>query len=171
MSNDTKDFVGELTPTVVKLTTYDNTKTATLLKGVLRWHWHDTEGKLHRFDIPDSYYDPDGTRLLSPQHWAKSQKRYHSTIQYIGNDSEIILSWANTMVRIPYNTNGVADLIVFNQDNCELLANKTNNKVQVQQLTYTQLWNTVSDHQNSHYLKIDPNCASNRCHTFHCNYQ
>jgi hypothetical protein len=50
------------------------------MKGTIVWKWCDNEGKVHRFRIPNSYYVPDGkVRLLSPQHWAKTQAR--SSIQ------------------------------------------------------------------------------------------
>ena len=44
-------------------------------QGTLIWKWTDDNGELHRFEIPNSYYVPEGkVRLLSPQHWAQSQK-------------------------------------------------------------------------------------------------
>ena len=44
-------------------------------QGTLIWKWLDDAGELHRFEIPNSYYVPDGNvRLLSPQHWAQAQK-------------------------------------------------------------------------------------------------
>jgi hypothetical protein len=42
--------------------------------GTIIWKWCDNEGKTDRFTIPNSYYVPSGgVRLLSPQHWAKTQ--------------------------------------------------------------------------------------------------
>ena len=42
--------------------------------GTLVWKWYDNEGQVHKFRIPNSYYVPQGNvRLLSPQHWAKTQ--------------------------------------------------------------------------------------------------
>lgn len=42
--------------------------------GTIVWNWCDNDGVKHRFVIPNSYYVPaGGVRLLSPQHWAKTQ--------------------------------------------------------------------------------------------------
>src|SRR6056300_397126 len=43
-------------------------------KGTICWKWANDNGILHRFLIPNSYYIPQGgCRLLSPQHFAKTQ--------------------------------------------------------------------------------------------------
>ena len=68
MSPDPKDFITKLTSILVQVKTYDSTATRELHRGTIQWFWTDDEGNEHRFDIPDSYYDPAGTRLLSPQH-------------------------------------------------------------------------------------------------------
>ena len=61
--------------------------------GTIVWKWEDDGGSIHTFRIPNSYYVPDGkVRLLSPQHWAQTQRDQqplpgtgettdHSTIQ------------------------------------------------------------------------------------------
>merc|ERR1712070_294894 len=44
--------------------------------GTIIWKWLDDKGLEHRFKIPKSYYVPrGGCRLLSPQHWAKTQPK------------------------------------------------------------------------------------------------
>ena len=44
------------------------------------WKWCDNDGKVHKFRIPNSYYVPQGNcRLLSPQHWAKTQLGPYAT--------------------------------------------------------------------------------------------
>ena len=49
--------------------------TMNMSQGTLIWKWTDDNGELHRFEIPNSYYVPEGkVRLLSPQHWAQLQK-------------------------------------------------------------------------------------------------
>ena len=43
--------------------------------GTIHWSWEDDYGRSHDFVIPNSYYIPDGkVRLLSPQHYAQSQR-------------------------------------------------------------------------------------------------
>ena len=43
-------------------------------KGAIVCKWCDNAGAIHRFNIPNSYYVPDGKYcLLSPQQWAKTQ--------------------------------------------------------------------------------------------------
>ena len=42
--------------------------------GTLRWQWLDDKGRMHTFEIPNSYYVPEcEQRLLSPQHWAQTR--------------------------------------------------------------------------------------------------
>ena len=74
------------------------------MKGILQWYWYDTEGKLNRFEIPDSYYDPNGTRLLSPQHWVREVK---TSKGFLGND-KCIQSDMQTTYMIRYDCKGVA---------------------------------------------------------------
>ena len=43
-------------------------------KGTIVWRWMDDDGQVRKFTIPNLYYVPDiGIRLLSPQHWGKTQ--------------------------------------------------------------------------------------------------
>ena len=45
-----------------------------VFQGTIVWKWCDNNGMVHRFKIPNSYYVPEGkVRLLSPQHWARTQ--------------------------------------------------------------------------------------------------
>ena len=44
--------------------------------GTLQWRWEDDNGLIHAFNIPNSYYIPDGKmRLLSPQHWHQALRK------------------------------------------------------------------------------------------------
>jgi hypothetical protein len=53
----------------------------------LKWKFADDDGIIHTFLIPNSYYVPDGNmRLLSPQHWAQTQKDRHP-IEGTGEDT------------------------------------------------------------------------------------
>ena len=45
-----------------------------VFQGTIVWKWCDNNDMVHRFKIPNSYYVPEGkVRLLSPQHWARTQ--------------------------------------------------------------------------------------------------
>jgi hypothetical protein len=70
--------------------------------GTIIWKWCDNEGKTHRFTIPNSYYVPaGGVRLLSPQHWAKTQigaKLQGHKAQVVGETTtatKTVLLWEN----------------------------------------------------------------------------
>ena len=50
------------------------------MKGMLRWKWTDDDSRPHKILIPDSFYVSNGgARLLSPQHWAQTQKDWKPT--------------------------------------------------------------------------------------------
>jgi len=90
-----KDFVGPLIPVPVQVQGFAGHRTSNVMMGTLRWQWLDDEGMKHTFHIPRSYYVKEGKiRLLSPQHWAKTQKDHvddgtgEST-----NDKRVVLYW------------------------------------------------------------------------------
>jgi hypothetical protein len=64
--------------------------------GTIVWRWNDDQGKHHKFVIPKSFYVPHGNvRLLSPQHWAQTQ-RDRKPIQGTGSetlDNKVTLFW------------------------------------------------------------------------------
>ena len=76
ISHNIDDFVdGKVTKLNRAIKGFGGTKTMNVSQGTLVWKWTDDTGELHRFEIPNSYYVPDGkVRLLSPQHWAQTQK-------------------------------------------------------------------------------------------------
>ena len=75
MSDKASDFDGELRPVKRTIKGFGGSKTYNVMMGTLKWKIEDDDGKIHTFRIPNSYYVPDGgVRLLSPQHWAKTQK-------------------------------------------------------------------------------------------------
>jgi hypothetical protein len=69
--------------------------------GTIRWKWEDDQGRLHTFDIPNSFYIPDGkVRLLSPQHWAQSQsirrnRKLRTSCGEHTNGVECVLYWGD----------------------------------------------------------------------------
>ena len=129
ISNQTNDFIGVLTPVKVTLKTYSTTSTTELLKGTIRWYWNDETGQEHKFDIPNSYYDPNGSRLLSPQHWAKelkAQKSYREqNVYYVGNDKTLSIHWGKYFRTVDLVDNNVANVLVRNQYKNHHLKNET----------------------------------------------
>ena len=74
ISHVKSDFVGPLKQSQRVVQGFGGTKVTNIKIGTLRWTWDDNLGRSHTFDIPNSYYIPDGkVRLLSPQHWAQTQ--------------------------------------------------------------------------------------------------
>ena len=74
ISPDINNFVGRVVKTDNTITGFGGTAITKVYRGTIAWSWHDDNGALHRFKIPHSYYIPDAKgRLLSPQHWAKTQ--------------------------------------------------------------------------------------------------
>ena len=49
ISNDTRDFIGKLTPITINLKSYKGEEQVEMMKGTLLWHWKDDEGKTHSF--------------------------------------------------------------------------------------------------------------------------
>jgi hypothetical protein len=76
ISHVREDFIGLLQPTRRVIKGFGGSRMMNVSIGTLRWSWEDDQGRHHAFDIPNSYYVPDGhIRLLSPQHWAKRIQR------------------------------------------------------------------------------------------------
>ena len=88
------------------------------MKGILKWTWSDENGKLHTFRIPNSYYDPNGSRLLSPQHWSQELKRSgkYKKVYYTGDDQSITLYWDENYRSCEYKSQRVADLTAMSQE-------------------------------------------------------
>ena len=112
MSNEPSDFIGTLQPVMVNLKSYDEEKKVKMMKGTLKWNWNDDEGKLHSLKLKNSYYDPKGTRLLSPQHWTKEIKDLYpkGTVYYQGDDDNITLHWGQYHSTHKNNMSKVADI-------------------------------------------------------------
>jgi hypothetical protein len=74
ISYDINDFDGPVRKVNRAIRGFGGERTFNVYQGTIVWKWCDNEGVIHRFRIPNSYYVPDGkVRLLSPQHWAKTQ--------------------------------------------------------------------------------------------------
>jgi len=74
ISNRIEDFDGPVTKTDRTNRAFAGGRVGNAYTGTVVWKWLDDKGKQFKFRIPQSYYVLDGgCRLLSPQHWAKSQ--------------------------------------------------------------------------------------------------
>ena len=97
MSHKIDDFVG--TPKESKRTIkgFGGTRISNVMTGTIKWRWLDDNGGIHEFKIPNSYYVPDGgVRLMSPQHWAQSQRNQFGKRMNYGCDTKhdkMILYW------------------------------------------------------------------------------
>lgn len=97
ISHDPNDFEGQLTKVQRTIKGFGGNRHFDVYQGTIKWKWEDDDGKIHSFRIPDSYYVPDGKcRLLSPQHWARTQRdntpHRHGTKSSTYGDS-ITLTW------------------------------------------------------------------------------
>ena len=69
-----EDFIGPLEDTNKTIKGFAGARMNNPKIGTLCWQWLDASGKIHTFEIPNSYYVPAcELRLLSPQHWAQTQ--------------------------------------------------------------------------------------------------
>ena len=75
ISDDPNDFEGTMTKVQRAVKGFGGQRHFDVYMGTIVWKWYDNEGALHTFKIPNSYYIPQGKcKLLSPQHWAKTQR-------------------------------------------------------------------------------------------------
>ena len=75
MSHKIDDFIGIPKESKRTIRGFGGTKVSNVMTGTIKWRWQDDDGGIHEFRIPNSYYVPDGgVRLMSPQHWAQSQR-------------------------------------------------------------------------------------------------
>ena len=99
ISHRIEDFIGTPSETRRTIKGFGGTRTSNVMIGTLLWRWSDDSGKIHKFKIPNSYYVPEGgVRLLSPQHWAQTQrKQYGKNTQYGCNTrhDRVTMYWDN----------------------------------------------------------------------------
>ena len=104
-----EDFIGDLVDTDRTIRGFAGTKISRVKIGTLRWSWLDDQGIEHTFNIPKSYFVPQGkVRLLSPQHWAKYNEstvkgqRYKGTLsQTTSSDVTLIWNERKTKLTVP----------------------------------------------------------------------
>jgi hypothetical protein len=94
-----EDFQGPLVDSNRAIKGFGGTTTAKVKIGTITWKWLDNQGKTHTFLIPKLFYVPDGNvRLLSPQHWAQTQKVKDTTKHGTGSgtvNNKVVLFWNN----------------------------------------------------------------------------
>ena len=92
-----EDFIGPLEDTNKTIKGFAGARTNNPKIGTLRWQWSDDSGKIHTFEIPNSYYVPScELRLLSPQHWAQTRNPVdRETTRCITSSVNIYLRWTN----------------------------------------------------------------------------
>ena len=92
-----EDFIGPLEDTNKTIKRFAGARTNNPKSGTLCWQWSYDSGKIHTFEIPNSYYVPScELRLLSPQHWAQTRKPVdRETTRCITSSVNIYLQWTN----------------------------------------------------------------------------
>ena len=96
ISHKSEDFIGDLKDCQRQIKEFGGTRHYNVKIGTLKWHWEDDNSKIHKFVIPNSYYIPEGrVRLLSPQHWAQTQKDFKpiSGTKEITDHQTTVLYW------------------------------------------------------------------------------
>ena len=105
ISNRIEDFDGPVTKTDRTIRAFAGGRVANVYTGTIVWKWLDDEVKQYKFRIPQSYFVFDGgCRLLSPQHWAKSQCRIEKGESNFGETTlqdKSILFWGDNKLTIP----------------------------------------------------------------------
>jgi len=77
MSNRIQDFLpGTLKPCNKRVQTFGGHHVGNIQMETIHWEVQADDGEHHVFEIPKSYYIPEGgARLLSPQHWSKTRPK------------------------------------------------------------------------------------------------
>ena len=107
-----EDFIGPLEDTNKTIKGFTGARTNNPKIGTLRWQWSDDSGKMHTFQIPNSYYVPEcELRLLSPQHWAQTRTPVdRATTRCIPSSVNVYVRWTkgdeNYELTLPLNKRG-----------------------------------------------------------------
>ena len=93
ISHRIEDFEGPLIDTGQQMKGFDGSQPSNVQMDTLIWKWQDNQGRIHKFKIPKSFYSPNGgVRLLSPHHWAQTQKDMRGT-RSDTTSKEVTLFW------------------------------------------------------------------------------
>ena len=90
-----KDFIGPLEDTNKTTKGFAGAQTNNSKTGTLHWQWLDDQGRMHTFEILNSYYVPEcEQQLLSPQHWAQTRSAANRATTYcITSAVNVYLRW------------------------------------------------------------------------------
>ena len=90
-----EDFIGPLEDMNKTIKGFAGAQTNNPKTGTLHWQWLDDKGRIHTFEIPNSYYVPEcEQRLLSPQHWAQTRSAAdQATTRCITSELNVYLRW------------------------------------------------------------------------------
>jgi hypothetical protein len=98
ITNSLQDFIGQPTKVQVKVSGIGGAVMATY-KGTVKWAIEDDNGRVHTWLIPDTYYNESTPyRLLSPQHWAHTQRDGRGTWAATYHDA-VNLFWKSNRFR------------------------------------------------------------------------
>jgi hypothetical protein len=85
--------------------------------GTISWKWQDDDGMIHKFLIPKSFYVKEGdVRLLSPQHWAQTQKDV-KPIQGTGSETvanQVTLFWNQRKHKLTIPLSRTSNVATYN---------------------------------------------------------
>ena len=107
-----KDFIGPFENMNKTINRFAGARTSNPKTGTLHWQWSDDSGRMHTFEIPNSYYVPEcELQLLSPQHWAQTRSHAEqATTRCITTSINVYLRWTkgdeNYELTLPLNKRG-----------------------------------------------------------------
>ncbi len=117
ISNRIEDFEGPLIESNRSIKGFGGSTTKNIMIGTIAWKWQDDEGLIHKFLIPKSFYVKEGNvRLLSPQHWAQTQ-RDTKPIQGTGSKTvanQITLFWNQRKNKLTIPLSKVNNVATYN---------------------------------------------------------
>ena len=90
-----EDFIRPLEDTNKIIKGFAGVQTNNPKTGTVRWQWLDDNGRMHTFEISNSYYIHEcEQRLLSPQHWAQTRSAAdRATTRSITSVLNVYLRW------------------------------------------------------------------------------
>ena len=99
ISHDINDFIGPLVTSQSTILGFSGPHSGIIKTGTIKWTWQDDDGKYHTFILPNSMYVPNAThRLLSPQHWARSQPNKRQAFETT-DSTTCTLTWSKGAYR------------------------------------------------------------------------
>jgi hypothetical protein len=92
LTNDINDCIEPAVKSSIRVRGYNGSTNSTMV-GTVKWKLKDTNGKIHNFILPNTYYSSSvETRLLSPQHWAQTRNKGRDSYCVTYHDA-IIMRW------------------------------------------------------------------------------